>query len=184
MDKLLKFKVREHAMTLRSLARTLGEQSQEILPSEKDILAKLRAKKEVLLKDCYTILSACLGVVPLPQSTFVWEYLDADGIARSWEGTPKGFYELVASGSYSVRDSWHLLEDPTHLTSQLTDTMCLVSNPIHEYDTRYTIENLGCSWGGRAIQCSFVRSFSKVALHSRRGSSCELSNRGAEELRG
>lgn len=102
MDKLLKFKVREHAISLRALATTIRAESPDIIPSEKDVLARLRAKKEGLLKDCYTILSACLGVVPLPKTAFVWEYTDADGVARSWEGTPKGFYELVASTPYSV----------------------------------------------------------------------------------
>jgi bleomycin hydrolase len=65
----------------------------------------LRAKKEELMKEVYTIMSAVLGVPPLPASNkdakFVWEYYDKDGKAGRWEGTPKEFYE-IAKGEYSV----------------------------------------------------------------------------------
>ena len=104
MNSLLKTKLREHALILRSLASSLRASSAELTDTHIRIL---RAKKEELLKEVYTIMSAILGVPPLPSSgsgkdnRFVWEYYDKDGKAGRWEGTPKELYD-IAKGDYSV----------------------------------------------------------------------------------
>ena len=109
LNTLLKTKLREHALILRSLASSLrassGSPSAELTDTHIRIL---RAKKEELLKEVYTIMSAILGVPPLPTSgsgkdnnRFVWEYYDKDGKAGRWEGTPKELYD-IAKGDYSV----------------------------------------------------------------------------------
>ena len=100
----MKTKLREHGLVLRSLSKSLrahsGAQSEL---SDKAILETLRAKKETLMKDIYTIMSATLGVIPSPDEKFVWDYYDKDGKPGRWEGTPKEFYQKVAVDKYSVR---------------------------------------------------------------------------------
>ena len=104
LNSLLKTKLREHALVLRSLSKSLhsqcGPQSEL---SDKVILETLRAKKETLMKDIYTIMSATLGTVPSPDEKFVWDYYDKDDKPGRWEGTPKEFYQKVAVDKYSVR---------------------------------------------------------------------------------
>ena len=104
LNSLLKTKLREPALILRSLASSLRASSAELTDTHIRIL---RAKKEELLKEVYTIMSAILGVPPLPSGNgkdnnkFVWEYYDKDGKAGRWEGTPKELYD-IAKGDYSV----------------------------------------------------------------------------------
>ena len=90
LNKLLKTKLREHALVLRNLASSLRGAGL----SEGDIIATLRTKKEVLLGEVYSVMSATLGVPPQPKDKFVWEYYDKDGKTGRWEGTAKQFYEV------------------------------------------------------------------------------------------
>ena len=99
INTVLKTKLREHALILRNLATSLRANSNR---SEDAILQTLRAKKEVLLREVYTILSATLGVVPRPDEQFTWEYYDKEGKFSSWSGTPKQFYKMFAYDKYSV----------------------------------------------------------------------------------
>ena len=99
INTVLKTKLREHALILRNLATSLRANSNR---SEDAILQTLRAKKEVLLREVYTILSATLGVVPRPDEQFTWEYYDKEGKFSSWSGTPKQFYKTFAYDKYSV----------------------------------------------------------------------------------
>lgn len=102
MNSLLKTKLREHALILRSMASSYRAATGSLTESH---MASLRAKKEDLLKEVYTIMSAVLGVPPLPASEkgakFVWEYYDKESKTGRWEGTPKEFYE-IAKGDHSV----------------------------------------------------------------------------------
>jgi bleomycin hydrolase len=70
------------------------------------ILSILRAKKEELMKEVYTVMTATLGVPPCPDDKFVWEFNDEAGKARRWEGTPKEFYQTFASKCYPVSCSY------------------------------------------------------------------------------
>jgi bleomycin hydrolase len=105
LNKLLKTKLREHALVLRDLSsrlRSLGQLSGG------DIIAALRSKKEELLSEIYGVMSATLGVPPQPNNKFLWEYYDKDGKAGRWEGSPKQFYAVRRKCSLSgrVRSSW------------------------------------------------------------------------------
>ncbi|KAI0699227.1 peptidase C1B, bleomycin hydrolase [Cytidiella melzeri] len=137
LNSLLKTKLREHALVLRSLASSFRAStgSSELTSSH---LAALRAKKEELMKEVYTVMSAILGVPPLPENggkapKFVWEFYDKDGKPGSWEGTPKEFYE-IAKGDYSPADSFSLIHDPRN-----------------DYGKLYTVDKLGNLWGGRPV---------------------------------
>jgi bleomycin hydrolase len=91
LNKLLKTKLREHALVLRDLSSSLRNAGQL---SEGDILAALRSKKEALLCEVYNVMTATLGVPPQPNDKFVWDYYDKDGKAGRWEGTAKQFYAV------------------------------------------------------------------------------------------
>jgi bleomycin hydrolase len=91
LNKLLKTKLREHALALRDLSSSLRSAGQF---SESDIVAALRSKKEELLREVYNVMSATLGVPPQPNDKFVWDYYDKDGKAGRWEGSAKQFYSV------------------------------------------------------------------------------------------
>jgi bleomycin hydrolase len=98
LNTLLKTKLREHALILRRLASSLRSRKSQ---SPDAILATLRAKKEELMKEIYTIMSATLGAPPSPEKKFSWDYYDENGKAGNWEGTPVEFLKAF-SGKYSV----------------------------------------------------------------------------------
>lgn len=101
INSLLKTKLREHALVLRSLKSSLRASSSL---SEEGIVAALRSKKEELMKEVYTVISAVLGVPPSANEKFSFDYYDKDGKPGHWEGTPKDFYRKVAVDKYSVCD--------------------------------------------------------------------------------
>lgn len=113
LNALVKTKLREHALILRKLSSSLQAAS---VPKEIQT-STLRAKKEDLVKEIYTILTATLGVPPKADEKFVWEYSDADGKAGRWEGTPVEYFRAFASKPYSVRTNSCNLITRTHSLS-------------------------------------------------------------------
>lgn len=116
INTLLKTKLREHALILRRLASSLRS---EKLP-ESTVMSRLRGQKEEVRQECrltlnlinerpqlmsetYRILSAALGVPPMPDEIFLWEYHDNEGKVGRWEGTPKAYFEAFWEKSDSVR---------------------------------------------------------------------------------
>ncbi|KAH9036908.1 peptidase C1B bleomycin hydrolase [Lactarius hengduanensis] len=130
LNKLLKTKLREHALVLRNLASSLRGTGL----SEGDIIATLRSKKEELLGEVYSVMSATLGAPPQPNDKFVWDYYDKDGKTGRWEGTAKQFYDSFTNKQYPASDSFSLINDPR--------------NP---YSKLYTVDKLGNIWGGRPV---------------------------------
>ncbi|KAI0256108.1 peptidase C1B bleomycin hydrolase [Lactifluus subvellereus] len=131
LNKLLKAKLREHALVLRGLSSSLRSVGQF---SEGDIIAALRSKKEELLGEVYNVMSATLGVPPQPNDKFVWDYYDKDGKAGRWEGSAKQFYTTFSNKHYPTSDSFSLINDPRNSFSRL-----------------YTVDKLGNVWGGRPV---------------------------------
>ena len=106
LNKLLKTKLREHALVLRGLSSRLRSSGQL---SGGEVIAALRSKKEDLLSEIYGVMSATLGVPPQPNDKFVWDYYDKDGKAGRWEGSAKQFYAVRRKCSLSCRvrgSSW------------------------------------------------------------------------------
>lgn len=114
LNGLLKTKLREHALVLRRLHAAL--QSQAI--SASTITATLRAEKERLMKEVYSVLSATLGAPPMPDKKFLWEYYDEDGKAGRWEGTPVEYFRAFGNKPYSVA-STPVIGWPVYLTMPL-----------------------------------------------------------------
>ena len=106
LNKLLKTKLREHALVLRDLSSRLRSSGQL---SGDDVIAALRSKKEELLSEIYGVMTATLGVPPQPNDKFVWDYYDKDGKAGRWEGSAKQFYAVRPKCFLSCRvrgSSW------------------------------------------------------------------------------
>ncbi|KZT72134.1 peptidase C1B, bleomycin hydrolase [Daedalea quercina L-15889] len=131
LNTLLKTKLREHSLILRSLHKSLHADASL---SDAAILSTLRAKKEELLKEIYTIMTATLGVPPRATDKFAWDYYDKDGKAGRWEGTPSEFYKTFAYDKYAPSDSFSLINDPRN-----------------EYGKLYSVDKLGNVWGGRDV---------------------------------
>ncbi|KAG6856099.1 hypothetical protein H0H87_007435 [Tephrocybe sp. NHM501043] len=130
LNTLVKTKLREHALILRRLSLSLRA---SFIPKEV-VVSTLRAKKECLLKEIYTILTATLGVPPPSDQKFTWEYTDADGKLGKWEGTPLEFSKAFASKPYPISESFSLINDPRNAYSKL-----------------YTVDKLGNVWGARPV---------------------------------
>ncbi|KAG2106882.1 peptidase C1-like family-domain-containing protein [Suillus cothurnatus] len=128
---VLKMKLREHALTLRTLSSSLKANpsvSQELA------ISTLRAKKEELMQEVYTIMSATLGVPPKPDAPFTLEYYTEDGKYAKWErSTPLQFYKAFTA-KYSPAEFFSLINDPRN-----------------EYGKLYTADKLGNIWGGRPV---------------------------------
>jgi bleomycin hydrolase len=102
LNKLLKTKLREHALVLRDISSSLRSSGQL---SEGEIIAALRSKKEELLGEVYNVMSATLGVPQHPNDKFVWDYHDKDGKAGRWEGSANQFYSVCHKRSQLQDDS-------------------------------------------------------------------------------
>lgn len=95
MIRLIRRKLREYAMELRSIKGT------------NDVLRKHKAE---MLKDIYKILAINLGE---PPENFEWRYTDADGhISDIKKHTPKSFMEEVL-GDIDFNEYIMLMDDPT-----------------------------------------------------------------------
>ncbi|KAG2150487.1 peptidase C1B, bleomycin hydrolase [Suillus clintonianus] len=130
INNLLKMKLREHALTLRALSSSLKA---DPAVSPESAISALRAKKEELMQEIYTIMSATLGVPPKPDASFTWEYYTEDGKYAKWEGTPQQFYKAFTT-KFSPAESFSLINDPRN-----------------EYGKLYTVDKLGNIWGGRPV---------------------------------
>jgi hypothetical protein len=131
INSLLKMKLREHALTLRALSASLRADP-SISPELG--LSTLRAKKEELMQEVYTVMTATLGIPPKPDASFTWEYYTEDGKYAKWEGTPLQFYKAFTT-KYSV-SAWavdnvfvysQLFSRLTHSLSSTTLGMSTVS---------------------------------------------------------
>lgn len=130
LNDLLQTKLREHAIILRELYASL----KATILTQEGILSAVRTKKEGLMKEVYTIVTATLGVPPQADKKFVFDYYEKDGKPGRWEGTPIEFYRKIASGQYPPADSFSLINDPRN-----------------EYGKLYTVDKLGNVWGGRPV---------------------------------
>ncbi|KAH8828303.1 peptidase C1B bleomycin hydrolase [Flagelloscypha sp. PMI_526] len=131
LNTLLKTKLREHALILRKMSASLKAAAQ--FSAEQQLMA-LRAKKEELLAEIYTIMSATLGKPPRPDEPFVWEYYDANGKVGRWEGTPREYFNAFASKKFNPLNSFSLINDPRN-----------------DYSKLYTVDKLGNLVGGRPV---------------------------------
>ncbi|GJJ12927.1 hypothetical protein Clacol_007174 [Clathrus columnatus] len=130
LNKILTTRLREHALILRRLHKSLVTSSFD-QETRKHIL---RSKKEELMKEVWQILTITLRAPPSPDQEFTWEYLDKSGNAKSWTGTPKEFFREFTSKTYPALEAFSLINDPRN-----------------DYGKLYTVDKLGNIWGGRPV---------------------------------
>lgn len=65
-------------------------------------MQSVRAKKEELMQEVWSIMTANLGVPPRPNEKFTWDYYDKDDKPKTWTGTPVEFYKEFSSSKYPV----------------------------------------------------------------------------------
>ena len=91
LNKLVMTKLREHSLILRDIVNGLRKEG---LLSSSEITSVARSKKEELMGEIWTIVTATLGVPPKPDSKFTWSYYDKGGVPHTWTGTPLEFYKV------------------------------------------------------------------------------------------
>ncbi|KAJ7885661.1 peptidase C1B, bleomycin hydrolase, partial [Mycena olivaceomarginata] len=128
LNSLLKTKLREHALILRRAHVNLRAESF----SPDAIVRALGLKKEDLMKEIYTVMTATIGVPAGPDEKFSCDYYNADVKPGHWEGTAKEFAKAFVSKPYSPTESFSLINDPRNEHSKL-----------------YTVDRLGNVVSGR-----------------------------------
>ncbi|KAL4793692.1 peptidase C1B, bleomycin hydrolase [Aspergillus venezuelensis] len=118
MNWLLTAKLREHALTLRKLARGSHVKNG----------VHLAAAKDNFLKEIHSLVTIMLGPPPKPTEQFAWEYKDTDGKTRQIRQTPLEFGRQGLSARSKV--------SPNRLYS-------LVNDPRNDYSTLMTVDKLG-----------------------------------------
>ena len=101
---MVRLKLREHGLVLRKLYASLQASNPPTSDADLQAIVNIvRSKKEELLSEIWSIMTATLGVPPRPDVPFTFDYYDKDGKARSWTGTPVEFYKAFRSDKYPVR---------------------------------------------------------------------------------
>ena len=127
MDSIVTAKLREYALTLRSLAGS-GSKS------------KVAAAKEQMMQNVHRILTLMLGPPPKPDTKFSWEYYDANGKYHRTTKTPLEFAnELSTPSALRV------------LNADVSEMFSLVNDPRNKYGQLLTVSRLGNVVGGRPI---------------------------------
>ena len=127
MDSIITAKLREYALTLRSLAGS-GSKS------------KVAAAKDQMMQNVHRILTLMLGPPPKPDTKFSWEYYDAHGKYHHTTKTPLEFASELSTPS-SVRT----------LNADVSEMFSLVNDPRNKYGQLLTVSRLGNVVGGRPI---------------------------------
>lgn len=128
MNRIIRNKLREAALTLRRIARDISTTEQDLTEAKEKIM------REVLL-----VLTLTLGKPPSPNEEFTWEFVGGDGAAHERTSTPKAFARNLYSPS-------------PHITSaSIASMVSLVHDPRHEPYTPLTVSRLGNVVGGRGI---------------------------------
>lgn len=136
MSRFLRRKLREDALTLRSMAAD-GEKEKN-----------LRAAKVSMLGDIYRILVLCLGE---PPTEFQWQYEDNDGnISEMKTYTPLSFYnEMIGA---DLREYVMFMNDPSREYNKLYEI---------EYD-RHMLE--GGNWKYINLPIEKIKAFAKESI--------------------
>jgi bleomycin hydrolase len=155
MSRFLRRKLREDALSLRSMAiEGANEKS-------------LRDEKINMLSDIYRILVLCLGE---PPTDFNWQYEDKDAkISEMKYYTPKSFYDEMVG--VNLRDYVMFMNDPTRPYNALYEI---------EYD-RHMIE--GGNWKYINLPIEQIKSFAKTSIIANEAMyfSCDVGKQLASE---
>ena len=129
LNSVVKTKLREFALQLRSMMRSHDGVS----------AAALSSAKEKMMRDISLIMTLLLGPPPSPNEAFTWEYADKDGKAQQLTMTPKAFAKDISSADYRVS------------SAVIEGMISLVHDPRHAPNTLLTVSRLGNIVGGRGV---------------------------------
>ncbi|KAL9110775.1 MAG: hypothetical protein Q9227_004767 [Pyrenula ochraceoflavens] len=131
MDSLITTKLREHAITLRSMIDSNPSISKSSLLSAKD----------KMLQEVHLVLTLMLGPPPNPKEKFTWEYYDNNNVYHKVLKTP-----LELANELSAPSTRALLSG-----ADVNKLFSLVNDPRNKYNTLLTVDKLGNVYGGRPI---------------------------------
>lgn len=132
MDGLVTSKLREHALTLREMARS----------KDPSVQASVGDAKARFLQEIHGILTIMLGPPPSPREQFVWEYYGAGGKFHKLSATPVEFAATGLSSQRAIRACQG---------TDVRELYSLVNDPRNEYGRLMTVGRLGNVVGGRPI---------------------------------
>ncbi|KAG5439802.1 hypothetical protein PCANB_000084 [Pneumocystis canis] len=122
LNRIIKTKLREYAVILRSLCAQNASE---------DTISLSRAK---MIEEIYNILAICLGPPPKPNDKFTWLYVDNDNKTHSHETTPRLFYNDFTE--FRANEHISLLNDPRNEYGRLY-TVDMLSNMVGGIGIRY-----------------------------------------------
>jgi len=129
-------KLREYALTLRKLIRNRGNDYTRME-------ASVSAEKERMMREIHGILTLTLGPPPANDRAFEWDFVDADGKARTVRKTPLEFARDITS---TVPGSGFRISNEA-----IKSMVSLVHDPRHKPLSLMTVDRLGNIVGGRGI---------------------------------
>ncbi|KAF4124715.1 hypothetical protein GMORB2_5381 [Geosmithia morbida] len=134
LNDVVETKLREFALRLRAICRDGAGGA----GGAASATAVSSAKAE-MMREISGVVTLLLGPPPSPDSSFTWEYVDRDGVARSLRSRPREFARDIASAELRI-------------DSAVIDSMVsLVNDPRHDRPSLLTVDRLGNVVGGRAV---------------------------------
>ncbi|KFY62674.1 hypothetical protein V496_04454 [Pseudogymnoascus sp. VKM F-4515 (FW-2607)] len=133
INNLLTTKLRENALTLRSLAATSSSHS------------TIRTAKAKMMREVQLILTLTLGPPPSPSSEFTWNYLDASGTPKTLKTSPLDFAAELSSPP-SIRT----------IGVDVNSMFSLVNDPRNAPNTLLTVSRLGNVVGATSRPVTYV----------------------------
>lgn len=129
LNSILTTKLREDALTLRSLVNKPSVNKSSII-----------ATKAKFIQEVHLVLTLLLGPPPKPDEKFTWEYYDVNEKYYCVSKTPLELAKDISSPSV-VRS----------LNANVSELFSLVNDPRNEYNQLLTVNRLGNVVGGRPI---------------------------------
>ncbi|KAM5346554.1 hypothetical protein ACJ41O_009559 [Fusarium nematophilum] len=129
LNSVVKTKLREFALRLRSMVNSKNGVSAAALSSAKD----------KMMREISLIMTLLLGPPPSPEEAFTWQYNDKNGKAHELKITPKDFAKNIYSPEFRIT------------SSAVEGMISLVHDPRHEPFSLLTVSRLGNIVGGRGI---------------------------------
>ncbi|KAF2020820.1 bleomycin hydrolase [Aaosphaeria arxii CBS 175.79] len=132
MDRLITTKLREDAIRLRAIAKSVPASS---------LKSAVATEKEKMLREIHLILTLMLGPPPSPTDAFTWEFYDKDGKFTSVKTRPIAFAKELAD-SKTVRSLGG---------TDVHSLFSLVNDPRNPYNRLLSVKRLGNVYEGRPV---------------------------------
>lgn len=157
---LLRHRARHQSDAVSTYVNPAPEDSSEAIDESSDGAedsSRTRGAKGDLIEELYRFLATTLGLPPLSNETFKWEYNDKDGNARMWQGTPQEFYADFCKrrAPRSSQKSDEAKEDVPEVKAVCdpTDTIDLIFDSRKAPGAVYTIAREENVWETKPTRC-------------------------------